>query len=338
MRFVNTHALFALIYEKSDVILELIVTFDGVALSCSYIYLLCGDTLRMATSFHALRGHYASLLKQFASSPKDFAVLTSIPEHTPPAKTLFVLDSSFNPPTRAHLRIATSALRETLDPGSRLLLLLATQNADKPSKPASFEDRLAMMELFAHDLRSHLAASSPEGSGSTGDLPAVDICVTKKPYFVDKATAIETSGVYSSMLEQVHLTGYDTLIRIFNTKYYPPEHTLQPLASLFSKHRLRVTMRPGDEWGINEDQEEFLRALARGDREAEGGSREWAKKIQLVEGRKPTEPPVSSTRAREAIESAIEDLEWLVPERVRRYLLAETPFTPTEVPSTTGKI
>jgi hypothetical protein len=30
-------------------------------------------------------------------------------------------------------------------------------------------------------------------------------------------------------LEQVHLTGYDTLIRIFNSKYYPPEHTLKPL-------------------------------------------------------------------------------------------------------------
>ena len=294
----------------------------------------------MASSFHVLRSHYASLLKQFASSTKDFAVLASVPEHSTPAKKLFVLDSSFNPPTRAHLRIATSALRENLGPGSRLLLLLATQNADKPSKPASFEDRLAMMELFAQDLRSHLATSLPEGSGShpTVDLPSVDICVTKKPYFVDKATAIETSGVYSSMLEQVHLTGYDTLIRIFNTKYYPPGHTLQPLASLFSKHRLRVTMRPGDEWGVKEDQEEFLRALARGDREAEGGPREWAEKIQLVEGRKPSEQSVSSTRAREAIESAVGDLEWLVPERVRQYLLAETPFTSTGGSNTTGKI
>lgn len=278
-------------------------------------------------SFPALRAQYSSLLKQFASSSKDFAVLSSVPERSPPAKTLFVLDSSFNPPTRAHLRIASSALQEHIDPRSRLLLLLATQNADKPSKPASFEDRLVMMELFAHDLRSHLATSSPKGLNSKDDIPAIDICVTKKPYFVDKAAAIEAYDCYSDVLEQIHLTGYDTLIRIFNTKYYPPEHTLQPLASLFSKHRLRVTMRPSDEWGSREDQEEFVRSLARGDREAEGGLREWAQKIQLVEGRKPGDPSVSSTRARDAIHGAVEDLEWLVPEKVRQYLLAEKPYT-----------
>lgn len=284
-------------------------------------------------SFPALRAHYSSLLKQFASSSKDFAVLSSVPERSPPAKTLFVLDSSFNPPTRAHLRIASSALQEHLDPTSRLLLLLATQNADKPSKPASFEDRLAMMELFAHDLRSHFATSSLEGLRPNDELPAIDICVTKKPYFVDKATAIEASDFYSGTLEQVHLIGYDTLIRIFNTKYYPPAHTLQPLASLFSKHRLRVTMRPSDEWGSREDQEEFVRALARGDREAEGGPMEWAQKIQLVEGRKPGDPSVSSTRARDAIHGTVEDLEWLVPEKVHEYLLAEKPYT-RDSPST----
>lgn len=278
-------------------------------------------------SFPALRVPYVSLLKRFVSSTKDFEVLASVPDRSPPAKTLFVLDSSFNPPTRAHLRIASSALQEHLDPSSRLLLLLATQNADKPLKPASFEDRLTMMELFAHDLRSHLATSSPQGPRSNEDLPAIDICVIKKPYFVDKATAIEASGCYPNALEQVHLTGYDTLIRIFNTKYYPPDHTLTPLIPLFSKHRLRVTMRPSDEWGSREDQEEFLRALARGDREGEGGPREWAQKIQLVEGRKPGDPSISSTRARDAIESAVEDLEWLVPEKVRQYLLAEKPYT-----------
>ncbi|KAJ5112294.1 Cytidylyltransferase [Penicillium argentinense] len=278
--------------------------------------------------FQTLRTQYTSLLKRFNASSRDFEVLASIPERSPPAKTLFVLDSSFNPPTRAHLRIASSALRDHLNPSSRLLLLLATQNADKPTKPASFEDRLAMMELFAHDLRTHLATNSAsESSHLNRDLPTIDICVTKKPFFIDKATAIEESGCYSTPLEQVHLTGYDTLIRIFDTKYYPPEHTLKPLNSLFSKHRLRVTMRPSDDWGSMEDQQEFLRALARGDRESEEGPREWAQKIQLVEGRKANEPSISSTRAREAIQSAIEDLEWLVSENVRQYLLSEKPYS-----------
>ncbi|KAJ5673842.1 hypothetical protein N7462_009281 [Penicillium macrosclerotiorum] len=280
-------------------------------------------------SFRSLRVKYASLLKQFASSSKEFEILTTIPcDRSPPAKILYVLDSSFNPPTRAHLRIASSALLERLEPSSRLLLLLATQNADKPSKPALFEDRLAMMELFAHDLRAHLATQSSPGIGPSMDhIPAVDIGVTKKPYFIDKATAIETSGHYSTPMEQVHLTGYDTLIRIFDTKYYPPEHTLQPLAPLFSQHRLRVTLRPGQEWGEKEEQQKFLVDLARGNRESEGGRREWAQKIQLVEGRKPGDPPVSSTKAREAAKSAPQDLEWLVPDRVQQFMQYEQPYS-----------
>ncbi|KAJ5655412.1 hypothetical protein N7507_007362 [Penicillium longicatenatum] len=281
-------------------------------------------------SFRSLRTQYNSLLKKFIGSSRDFEVLSTIPADDCPApKILYVLDSSFNPPTRAHLRIASSALLERLDSSSRLLLLLATQNADKPSKPALFEDRLAMMELFAHDLRSHLATSiAPPGhTPSLEDIPAIDIGVTKKPYFIDKASAIEASGTYATPLEQVHLTGYDTLIRVFDPKYYPPEHTLAPLAPLFSRHRLRVTLRPSDEWGSKDEQEAFLLALARGDRESEGGRRDWAQRIQLVEGRKPGQPPVSSTRAREAIQSASDDLEWLVPENVRQFLLSEKPYS-----------
>lgn len=283
-------------------------------------------------SFRALRAQYASLLKRFTASTRDFEILTSVPaDRSPSAETLYVLDSSFNPPTFAHLRIASTALQERLQPSSRLILLLSTQNADKPSKPAPFEDRLAMMELFAHDLRSHLAkaagASKTQESDYLERMPAVDIAVTKHPYFVDKAAAIEASNVYPTPLEQVHLTGYDTLIRILNPKYYPPSNTLEPLASLFSKHRLRVTLRPGNDWGEREQQEEYLASLARGDREGEGGRREWAEKIQLVEGRAPGAPSVSSTKAREAAQSAVEDLRWLVPESVRQFVLSEKPYS-----------
>ncbi|OOQ82177.1 putative cytidylyltransferase [Penicillium brasilianum] len=286
-------------------------------------------------SFRALRSQYASLLKQFIASAKEFEVLATVPsDHAPPPKILYVLDSSFNPPTCAHLRIASSALLEQQEPGSRLLLLLAIQNADKPSKPAPFEDRLAMMELFAHDIRSHIAARQSSKSVSSKEhIPTIDIAVTNKPYFIDKAAAIEASDHYPSPMEQYHLVGYDTLIRIFNPKYYPPEHTLQPLRPLFSQHRLRVTLRPGNDWGDREEQEEFLASLARGDREAEGAPREWAQKIQFIEGRKPEDPPVSSTRAREAAQSAPQDLEWLVPDNVRQFVLSERPYS-KDSPST----
>ncbi|CAG8280134.1 unnamed protein product [Penicillium olsonii] len=286
----------------------------------------------MMASFQALRTQYASLLKRFLSSTKDFEVLATVPpDHSAESETLYVLDSSFNPPTRAHLRIASTALLENPKPRPRLLLLLATQNADKPSKPASFEDRLAMMDLFARDLRARLAESPAfAATGLTHaveNLPLVDIGVTRKPYFVDKAAAIEHSDSYPVALEQVHLTGYDTLIRIFNAKYYPPTHTLTPLEPFLSKHRLRVTMRPSDEWGGPEEQLGWMEALARGDRDAEGAQREWAQRIQLVPGRPPSEQPVSSTLAREALTSDLDDLNRLVPDQVRDFLLSEHPYS-----------
>ncbi|KAJ5610408.1 Cytidylyltransferase [Penicillium lagena] len=290
----------------------------------------------MSPSFHPPKARYAALLKRFIASTKDFDVLATIPSGppVPPPTTLYVLDASFNPPTLAHLHIASTALQEKTS--GRLLLLLATQNADKPSKPASFEDRLAMMELFAHDLRSHLAANpDPATAGLSAlaqraRLPVIDIGVTKNPYFVDKAASIDASDAYSSPspLEQIHLTGYDTLIRIFNPKYYPPGHTLQPLAPMFARHRLRVTMRPDDDWGGVEEQRAFVEGLARGEREGEGGKREWAQRIQLVEGKAAGEQPISSTKAREAVQEGRDrDLEWLVPEQTRRFILDERPYS-----------
>ncbi|THC99864.1 hypothetical protein EYZ11_000676 [Aspergillus tanneri] len=280
-------------------------------------------------SFHALRAKYSSALARFSPSTRTFEILSSVSaerfQQSSP-EVLFVLDSSFNPPTLAHCHIASSALLEDPDRPSRLLLLLATQNADKPSKPAKFEDRLAMMELFARHLLSYTETLLPVPERQR--LPGIDIGVTKKPYFVDKAADIDAGSVYPPSLEQVHLTGFDTLVRIFNPKYYPPEHTLQPLEPFLSHHRLRVTLRPDGEWGGREEQEAFLLTLAQGGREHEGGKREWAQRIQLVEGRRPGGPSVSSTQARQAIENGNpQDLDWLVPSDVRNFILSVEPYT-----------
>ena len=61
-----------------------------------------------------------------------------------PADSLAVLDSSFNPPTRAHLHLLSMAAEELKL--SHSLLLLAKQNADKPVLGASLVQRLEMME------------------------------------------------------------------------------------------------------------------------------------------------------------------------------------------------
>lgn len=298
----------------------------------------------MTTPLHTLRDNYRTALRRFISSSKAFEVLNTVnvnptSEATSTCATpnvLYVLDSSFNPPTVAHLGIAGSAFLENPSPSSRLLLLLATQNADKPSKPAPFEDRLAMMEVFARDLLSYLTTkatgcvSTPAGLSSESSLilPQVDIGVTKKPYFVDKAVEIEASGVYPNLPGQVHLIGYDTLIRIFNSKYYPPDYTLAPLVPFLAQHRLRVTVRPDDEWGGTDDQLAFLHNVARGGLGHEGGRSEWAQRIQFVEGKKPGELSVSSTKAREIAKARVNlhVLELLVPRGVCDYLVSQHPY------------
>ena len=279
------------------------------------------------SKFEEMYSAFRAALQSFASSNSSFQVLRSIPSAvSQPSKTLYVLDSSFNPPTRAHLRIATSAIlndeKAKEEPVKRLLLLLATQNADKAPKPASFEQRLTMMSIFAEDLVQSVRKQSSDERKGPKTL-VVDVGVIKTPLYLDKALVIDESGQYgeeSAGPEQVHLTGYDSLIRLLDTKYYP-DHTLQALEPLFSKHRIRATRRVGDKWGGREEQDAYLQALADGDRESEGASKVWASRIDLVDGISEGEETVSSTKVRAAATSRdIEALGKLVTDGVRDWV------------------
>ena len=272
---------------------------------------------------------FRAALHSFASSTSSFQILRSIPSttsHRP--KTLYVLDSSFNPPTRAHLRIATSAILDDekvdAEPFKRLLLLLATQNADKAPKPASFEQRLTMMSTFAEDL-VRIVQEQCGNKRKESQALVVDVGVIKTPLYLDKASVIDQSGEYGTPNagpEQVHLTGYDSLIRLLDTKYYPPDHTLQPLESLFSRHRIRATRRIGDKWGGREQQDAYLQALADGESESQGARREWATRIDLVDGTSEGEEPISSTKVRDAAKRKdSEALGKLVTDGVRDWIL-----------------
>ena len=185
-----------------------------------------------------------------------------------------------------------------------------------------------MMQIFASDLLSSLAASptstSADSSSSKADI-SVDIGVTKLPYFIDKAQAIEESRQYEAELPQVHLTGFDTLVRILDPKYYPPSHTLAVLGPFLARHRLLVTYRTDDRWGAKVAQDEYLALLGRGGREGEGGKREWVGegRIAMVEGWREGEV-VSSTRVREAVKEGDRDLlRRLVTNRVAAWILEE---------------
>ena len=170
-------------------------------------------------------------------------------------------------------------------------------NADKAPSAASFDQRLTLMSIFARDLVESLAEEPDKYS-----VVPVDVGVTTVPYYTDKSAAIENEGSqwYPPKLKHTHLVGYDTLTRFFAAKYYqkfdPPFSALNPYFE--AGHRLRVTLRPDDDYGSIEDQKAFLRKLEDGEMEKDGGKKEWAKQVELV----PPNPKagVSSTRIRKA--------------------------------------
>ncbi|KAK8913007.1 putative nicotinamide mononucleotide adenylyltransferase [Metarhizium anisopliae] len=229
---------------------------------------------------------FANALRSFSASGDAFRVLSTVPPRTetppPPPDSLIVLDSSFNPPTRAHAAMASSAVRQA-GPRARLVLLLAVTNADKAPAPAPLEVRLGMMEALAREL-----AVPPV---------QVDVAVTTRPYFHDKAAAMQGARGYGRA-EQVFLCGFDTVVRIFEPRYYGGSGGMgRALGPFFRRARLRVTMRPDDAWGTAGEQAAYVAGLE-GTLGRSGGDAAWVRRIELVDG---VEGAVSSSRVRELV-------------------------------------
>lgn len=195
--------------------------------------------------------------------------------------------------------------------GLRVLLLLSVNNADKAPQPASFPQRLAMMYLFAKDLVRHL----PPGL-------EVDIALASPPFFHSKSALIAQAAGYAGA-EQVFLLGYDTLVRIFDPRYYSADSTMErSLGPLFERARLRVALRVGDKWGHEGEQREYLADLRDGGLEGVGGRGEWIERVELVPGEDGN--VVSSSAARAAVGDGDEGLlVKLLGEEVRRWVLGE---------------
>jgi nicotinic acid mononucleotide adenylyltransferase len=126
------------------------------------------------------------------------------------AGTLLCLDASFNPPTAAHMALVAEAAR-ILPPGE-ILLTLATANVDKAVVGFPLARRLTFLLRIAET------------------RPAVSVGAVSHGRFVDKAAAIRPH--YPPGTRLVFLLGFDTLVRLFDPRYYTdpgPE-----LAALFS--------------------------------------------------------------------------------------------------------
>lgn len=206
------------------------------------------------------------------------------------------------------------------------------------------------MEGFGWEVLGELSKEAGgKGEGSGRREVVVDIGVTKWPYFVDKARAVEGEEMYQihdgeregGGTKQVHLIGYDTLTRLLSPKYYPPEHKLDSLIPFLERHRLEVTYRTGGSWGDRAAQDGFLEGMANGKLLVKdgmavegngeegslggvGGRAEWVfrNRIAMVEGRGEGEEVVSSTKVREAVKTGDEEALWrLVTQAVGRFVL-----------------
>ncbi|KAG1750882.1 Nucleotidylyl transferase [Suillus lakei] len=199
-----------------------------------------------------------------------------LPIH-PPRKLdtirISVLDSSFNPPTCAHLALANSrpprytmksgltgsalASASELDYDARLLLL-SVRNADKALKPgdATYEQRLEMMYLLSKDISASISQLPEDNSESAH--ANVAIAIVDEPTFVGKAVVLRQflhariSGLYSSATaldrmalsptsdeisipnpRLVFLLGFDTLVRLLSPIYYASEAAMMDALRLF---------------------------------------------------------------------------------------------------------
>jgi nicotinamide-nucleotide adenylyltransferase len=191
-------------------------------------------------------------------TPHDHWPLPRSPSYAKTKDTIriSVLDSSFNPPTLAHLALAkasfplstsnedvTSGRRDAYDAS---LLLLSVRNADKALKQgdATYLQRLEMMYLLARDIE-HPHLEVEENMDDSEVDSNVAIAIIDEPTFIGKSTALLTflrsrlSSFSSAELAPnrptprlTFLLGVDTLERLFSPRYYPSQSEESMLRSL----------------------------------------------------------------------------------------------------------
>jgi nicotinate (nicotinamide) nucleotide adenylyltransferase len=136
-------------------------------------------------------------------------------------KKLGIFSGSFNPITVAHTKMFEEAqARFQLD---ELLLLLAKANVDKDVFGLPLAGRILTLKRYAENQSD------------------VSIGISSHGRYIDKVEALK--AIYPVGTEFHFIVGYDTLVRIFDPKYYTDVHT--ELYHLFSQCRFIVANRDG---------------------------------------------------------------------------------------------
>lgn len=133
--------------------------------------------------------------------------------------TLLCLSASFNPMTTAHAGLIREASR--LFSPAEVLLLLAVANVDKAVTGLPLTARLDLLRRFAES------------------RPTISVAAVGHGRFVDKMDAILPA--YPAGTRLVFLLGFDTLVRLFDPKYYT--HPADALSRLFEGSECVVANR-----------------------------------------------------------------------------------------------
>lgn len=135
------------------------------------------------------------------------------------SKKLGIFSGSFNPLTLAHTKMVEETLTKyQLD---ELLLLLAKANVDKTVFGLPLAARLLTVKKYTEDHQRFSVGVSSHGR------------------YIDKVTALKT--ISPPETEFYFIVGYDTLVRIFDPKYYTDFHA--ELEELFKTARFVVANR-----------------------------------------------------------------------------------------------
>ncbi|KAG4094267.1 Nucleotidylyl transferase [Neocallimastix lanati (nom. inval.)] len=159
-------------------------------------------------------------------------ILNDINDSKNEFKNIIILDSSFNPPTVAHIKLLTETFSfycEKLLSGNinnnefsnpNFLLLITNNNVDKKLVGANLSQRLQMMEIVSNNLHKEIIKIANEKFQSLkNQLNNINILVglTNVGRFIDKVIALKQ---YIPKAKPAFIMGYDTITRFFMEKYY----------------------------------------------------------------------------------------------------------------------
>lgn len=260
-------------------------------------------------------------------------------------QNMAVLDASFNPPTRAHLALASMPyyLGTSIQNYDAHMLIFSVRNADKgQGRPgdASPLQRLEMIELLAKQLERDLPN------------PNVAVALVDEPLVFSKSTLIHAALENKGSLQLSWLMGSDTLTRVFQPKYYGSEANLDDACTKFfgeEKSTIVCAERSTDSVLGHADDPRWSGTLTLSDEtqtllSSPGPAYRWARKGAIqMRGLDPEVARHSSTAVRRFLQLSSptretrETLSRMVPDTLVDYLLTNDIYgTPKKVYSNTS--